>query len=90
MEKTHRIDIQQIEKDKKSLEEQLNKFQKRLQDSSVNEDKLRQQLNKTEQLLKEAKQRFITEEERVNSDIRIKQIEQKLIESQTKVDELQQ
>ncbi|CAF1131083.1 unnamed protein product [Adineta steineri] len=86
----HLNDFDQLQKTKQLLEEQIKKLQKRLQENSNNEDKLRQQLNKSQQLLNDANQRFINEEERVNSDIRVKQIEAKFLESQQKMETIQQ
>ncbi|CAF3845717.1 unnamed protein product [Rotaria magnacalcarata] len=52
--------------------------------------KLRQKLTKTEHLLNEANQRFINEEERVNCDVRVEKLQLKLIESQQKIENIEQ
>ncbi|CAF4173336.1 unnamed protein product [Rotaria sordida] len=56
----------------------------------TNEEKLRQKLTKTEHLLNEANQRFINEEERVNCDLRVEKAQLKYIESEEKIEKLQQ
>ncbi|CAF2063322.1 unnamed protein product [Rotaria magnacalcarata] len=90
IEQRHLIDLDQLKSNKTSLEKQIKQLEQRLQEYLTNEEKLRQKLTKTEHLLNEANQRFINEEERINCDVRVEKLQLKLIESQQKIENIEQ
>ncbi|CAF3428505.1 unnamed protein product [Rotaria socialis] len=90
IEQRHLNDLDQLKSNKTSLEKQIKQLEQRLQEYLTNEEKLRQKLTKTEHLLNEANQRFINEEERINCDVRVEKLQLKLIESQQKIENIEQ
>ncbi|CAF1022410.1 unnamed protein product [Rotaria sordida] len=90
IEQGHLNQLDQLQINKQSLEQQTKQLEKRLHEYMTNEEKLRQKLTKTEHLLNEANQRFINEEERVNCDLRVEKAQLKYIESEEKIEKLQQ
>ncbi|CAF3386462.1 unnamed protein product [Rotaria socialis] len=77
IEQRHLNDLDQLKSNKTSLEKQIKQLEQRLQEYLTNEEKL-------------PNQRFINEEERINCDVRVEKLQLKLIESQQKIENIEQ